>query len=316
MPGFTTHYLFGYRNLLSMEDSAVKRIITHNQTVYNLGLQGPDIFFYDPLSYLPHRKNPGSVAHRGRSQQFFETLLMYRDQLFLRQERDIADAYILGAIGHYALDKNCHPYIYARTHYTKEQKGYLGRHIFLEVDIDSKLLMETLKLLPSQFSATKTIHLRPQQLSVVSSLLSLTYRTVYETTPLSPQRVRFAIGAMQKGTWCLHDNSGFRKYTLRKIEQFIPGYPLISPMIASDTLQFYRDPYNLLHKSWRNPWAKNMCSTSSFPQLMELAQKEYTEYLKLYREIVGTQNKKSRPLLDAMGDFSYHSGLRYGTFTE
>ena len=74
MPGFTTHYLFGQQTYQLLAPSALKRIIQKYHTVFSLGLQGPDIFFYDVLSFLSSKKNPGSVAHTADTKEFLQYL--------------------------------------------------------------------------------------------------------------------------------------------------------------------------------------------------------------------------------------------------
>ena len=69
MPGFTTHYLFGVKNLKQLEREADCQELVYrirgDQTVFQLGLQGPDIFFYHLGSQLKFVR-PGSIAHTDR----------------------------------------------------------------------------------------------------------------------------------------------------------------------------------------------------------------------------------------------------------
>ena len=45
MPGFTTHYIFGMKAYNDMPNSALKHIVAKYRWLYQLGLQGPDMFF-------------------------------------------------------------------------------------------------------------------------------------------------------------------------------------------------------------------------------------------------------------------------------
>ena len=49
MPGFTTHYIFGMKAYNDLPNNQLKRIIAKYRWLYQLGLQGPDMFFY----YIP-----------------------------------------------------------------------------------------------------------------------------------------------------------------------------------------------------------------------------------------------------------------------
>ena len=46
MPGFTTHYILGLKAYGGLENSGLKYIISKYRWLYQLGLQGPDMFFY------------------------------------------------------------------------------------------------------------------------------------------------------------------------------------------------------------------------------------------------------------------------------
>ena len=100
-------------------------VIRKYDASFQIGLQGPDIFFYDPLSAVC-RIHPGSIAHTTGTGTFLKHLLKSPVIFCTKEEQLIAHAYILGFIGHYLLDAACHPYIYARTHYDcpkKEKKS-------------------------------------------------------------------------------------------------------------------------------------------------------------------------------------------------
>ena len=72
MPGFTTHYLLGVRVFNDMPNNPLKRIISKYRWLYQLGLQGPDMFFYN-IPILRHRdyRNVGSYMHENHVHDFF-----------------------------------------------------------------------------------------------------------------------------------------------------------------------------------------------------------------------------------------------------
>lgn len=45
MPGFTTHYILGMKAYNDMPQNNLKFIIAKYRWLYQLGLQGPDMFF-------------------------------------------------------------------------------------------------------------------------------------------------------------------------------------------------------------------------------------------------------------------------------
>ncbi len=75
MPGFTTHYLFGVNNIRKLRSEAACRYLLQSideyKTVFQLGLQGPDIFFYHLPSQL-RKIRPGSIVHTRSTGRFYK----------------------------------------------------------------------------------------------------------------------------------------------------------------------------------------------------------------------------------------------------
>ena len=71
MPGFTTHYILGMKAYNDMPQNNLKFIIAKYRWLYQLGLQGPDMFFYN-LPVLRHRdhRNVGSYMHEHHVNDF------------------------------------------------------------------------------------------------------------------------------------------------------------------------------------------------------------------------------------------------------
>lgn len=315
MPGFTTHYLFGLNTYKQLSPIHLKKIIQKNHTVYSLGLQGPDIFFYYLPSYLVHENNIGSVAHISHTGKFLQNLLKSRCLFSEAEDLETAEAYIAGFLGHYILDARCHPYIYWRSHFKEKSADYHGMHMRLETDIDTELLRFYKHKNPSQFRQSVSIMLAPKQKRTIASILYYAYTRTYPDFHITYAAMNTAITAMQRGLNFLHDPSGRKKVVLRRLESILLGYPLLSCMIPSDCLTFYLDPLNILHRQWHNPWDKSLTSRDSFFDLMEDAQIEYADILTKLSDIFSDKavksNEKIRTLLKQLGNNSYHSGLSY-----
>lgn len=315
MPGFTTHYLFGQQTYQNLRPSGLKQEIQKYNHVFALGLQGPDFFFYDFIANLFRRKNPGSIAHTMSTGAFLRRLFESPEIFLTQKEQKIAHVYIFGFIGHYLLDARCHPYIYARVGGDPAKLRCTGRHIRLETDIDASLLWFCLHRRPSEFHQNESIALTREQMNVISTILFSAFQKTYPGLPLSKKEIARAIHMMQKGTKYMYDPNGYKKILIRRIETVIPGYPLLSSLIPSDTLRFSKDPCNTAHKLWRNPWAEEMESTESFLELFEAARAEYSRILNdtarfFSREHTPSEKERALTLLlRRLGNRSYHSGL-------
>lgn len=318
MPGFATHYVFGREAYQKLRPSSLKKNLYKNRGAYGLGLQGPDFFFYFLPSYLFHGKNAGSIAHTTETQKFFRALLESRNQLKKKEDLEIADAYLIGFLGHYTLDTVCHPYVYGRTHYPGHQANdYFSRHAYLETDIDNALLESRLHLTPHTFRGERTIALTFHQQWLIASMLCYAYRQTFPRLHVSRLMLFFAIYSMQLGLILLHDKSGQKKVLFRWSEKHFLGYPLFSPLISNNKLSFRSDPFNRQHKNWTNPWDDSRSSNDSFYELYEKAEVLYLRRMKklvsyLHYDTANTSETKEQLLHTFFADYgnlSFHSGL-------
>lgn len=308
MPGFTTHYLFGLDTYHMLTPSPLKQMIRQNHAAFSLGLQGPDVFFYFLPSYTIRRHNIGSIAHIKDTNAFFSHLINSRELFQDPKQRQAAEAYTAGFIGHYILDTNCHPYIYWKTNFQKKSNRYYSEHMRLETEIDQLLLEYGRQCRPSAFRQDATIRLNKLQMDTICTILHHVYQKCYPELGVLPITMRAAIRSIQIGTRFVHDPSGKKKKIISNLEKRLFGFPLLSTLIPSDNEVLHEDPLNLKHRQWKNPWDTTLVSKASFLDLMEQAQEQYTHIMaKLfpYRE---TQNA----LLDTLGNLSYHSGLDAG----
>ena len=97
MPDYFTH-ITGAELIFEKLDAEQRKIISRDKTLYLLGAQGGDIFFFYGLDY---RHNAGRMLHRMDAKELFEKLL--------KGNR----AYCAGWATHYALDCTIHPFVYA-----------------------------------------------------------------------------------------------------------------------------------------------------------------------------------------------------------
>ena len=100
MPDYFTHHIAAeliYERL----DGEHKKILAQDKTLYMLGAQGGDVFFFYGLSY---KHNPGRILHRMAAAELFEKLCKGNA------------AYCAGWATHYALDCTVHPAVYAYEH--------------------------------------------------------------------------------------------------------------------------------------------------------------------------------------------------------
>lgn len=157
----------------------MKNNLYKNRAVYALGHQGPDIFFYYLPAYVLHGHNLGDMQHTENTGAFYAALLESRSIFKKPEDLQIANAYLEGFLGHYILDSICHPFIYGRTHYKKNDRGYFSRHAYLETEIDTSLLELKYHRRRADFHMENTIMLTPRQKWIVARMLHYAYQHTY-----------------------------------------------------------------------------------------------------------------------------------------
>ncbi|SER76651.1 zinc dependent phospholipase C family protein [Lachnobacterium bovis] len=317
MPGFTTHYLFGSDLFKLLPENSLKKNIRKNHSAYSLGLQGPDIFFFYIPSHIFHKENLGALAQDKKTGAFFLNLLESRT-LFTGNKKhlQIADAYIMGFIGHYTLDTTCHPFIYAFTNYTPDSPPkdthYFGNHAYLETEIDNSMLKYKKHIRPNQFHQDSTIMVSPTQRRVIAKMLCHAFKNTYTNLMVNKAMMRAAITYSIIGSRLLSDPTGQKKVFIRLIEQNLIGKAFISPMLPSDKYYFFKDPLNTRHKPWTHPWLRNKKSRKSFLNLYNYALAVFLKRLRGYYKLVHTDFSEEKRIFYSKhyyGNLSFLSGL-------
>lgn len=127
MPANYAHHRFG-RQVLTQLPADVRQCIQRFRRMYDMGLHGPDIFFY----FNPFLKTAvgdlGGKFHAQTGQEFFPAACKAASS-------EAARAYLYGLLAHYCLDSCCHPFV-NRLHSIGEAK-----HVVLESEFDRYLLI-------------------------------------------------------------------------------------------------------------------------------------------------------------------------------
>ncbi|MDO5417188.1 MAG: zinc dependent phospholipase C family protein [Lachnospiraceae bacterium] len=321
MPGFTTHYILGMKAYNDLPNNQLKFIIAKYRWLYQLGLQGPDIFFYN-IPVLRHRdyRNVGSYMHEHHVNDFFAACLKHLAAIPSRQQREPGIAYVAGFFCHYIGDYICHPFVYGRIHHdpTNPSMKTHGLHALLENDLDALLLSKYKKKKPSQFNQAATICLNGLETQFISRFLAdcineayypLTYKNNYQVTAAMVHR---SILAIRFGCRTLADPNGKKKDKIAFVENIFLRKPVASQKLVTDEVEDPRRSLNSDHQVWTNPWDASHASTASFPQLFRRCLgKCSTVYYYLNSAITkdGLLEGLFPVLLDELGNYSYHSGL-------
>lgn len=326
MPGFTTHYLFGVKAYNDLPGNYLKHVISKYRGLYQLGLQGPDIFFYN-IPILRHRdyRNVGSYMHDYHVAQFFCSCAREIYEIKSRQQKEQAVSYLAGFICHYVADSICHPYVYGRIQYDTELKSarFHGLHAELENDIDALLLRKFKDKKPSEFNQAATICLNGQEIQFISRYLSRcindTYYQISERNnfQVTEGMVSRSIYAIRFGGRLLSDPAGKKQNAIRFFERILLRHPVASPKLVTDAKPVgVRKTLNMDHEVWTNPWDPSRASTASFVDLYRQTLAKCSLVYYHLNTIMTCELSDREAACEAffgeLGNYSYHSGLDVG----
>ncbi len=316
MPGFRSHYFFGKMTYDELIERGLPESIKAHPTVFFLGEQGPDIFFYSPQAHLFYKRNIGMVMHNENANKIFEGLLLAREKMLAdtsQEKLDIADAYILGFFGHYTLDTYCHPYISWR----QEKLKYAGRftesfgvHVLLETDIDNDNVHHFLGKKPSEFNHYDTIKVTKKERDVVAAILKYAIDHAFPEQGQKEKHIKRAITFSRTLFHMITDKHGWKKSFGIGFDNLFFHHVFLSSVILNDDRHTYEDPCNLKHNTWFNPWDERITSEKDFYQLMDDAKEAYIRRIDIYKRWEESfDNSLKNKLLEDLGDNSYDSGL-------
>ena len=103
MPASYAHYRFG-KQVLPQLPGDVRQCIQRFRRMFDMGLNGPDIFYYFNPFFATATGELGSTFHLQSGQEFFPAACAAATS-------EAARAYLYGLLGHYCLDSRCHPYV-------------------------------------------------------------------------------------------------------------------------------------------------------------------------------------------------------------
>lgn len=135
MPAAYAHYRFGNQALERLEP-ALRQQVSRFRQVFDMGVQGPDFFFYyNPLFHTA----AGSLGHEFHMQSgsVFFTAAVRRLRL---NPSEVGTVYLYGVLAHYCLDSALHPYVNET-----DGTGEIS-HVAMESEFDRFLLTKDGKI--------------------------------------------------------------------------------------------------------------------------------------------------------------------------
>lgn len=159
MPANYAHYRFGCQIEPSLPAN-VRRPIQRFRRMYDMGLHGPDIFFYHNIFSDSAVGKQGTKLHTMTGRDFF-TMVCRRLRL---EQTEAGQAYLYGLLAHYCLDSVCHPLIQEASADSKTG------HLEIETEFDRYLLALDGKASPATWDTSAHMTLTKGECVTVAGL--------------------------------------------------------------------------------------------------------------------------------------------------
>lgn len=299
MPAFCTHYLFSQELKHWAKGIANFKYI---ENVVNLGTQGPDIFFFKRILpvFMPGKAGMkiGSSLHKSQIEKILSAFAEYLKQ----NDDDVTKSYIYGFIMHYALDRACHPFVYAKVEEILDENNHIhssSAHNQIEMYLDSYMMYQKLGIENVKtFDTAKTIELSSDEKTKIGKLVSFVVKKVLDMD-ITIDDVICAIDDTVLFQNILRDNSG-------RLCRFLTGAEtIVGPAVKYVKLSAFFRPKdwkkgikyaNINNSVWVSPY-DGIERTSSFEELFSSAFESaktfignFEDYCAGDREDFGTHN--------------------------
>lgn len=157
MPSTYAHYRFGVALLRTMLGD-VRRTISRFRRLFDVGLHGPDIFYYSSPLLKTNAGFLGIRFHEQTGQEFFQRVC----RAVRLDKSEAAQAYLYGVLCHYCLDSMCQSFV-------SEQAQLCGvSHLEIETEFDRFLLEKDGKIPPCTQDLSPHLKLTPGEFETVA----------------------------------------------------------------------------------------------------------------------------------------------------
>lgn len=256
----------------------------YNHEAVLIGTQGPDIFFFHHLlNRLKAKSKVGTSLHRAKPAEIIEA---FADYCKISNNIDIAKSYMYGFILHYALDRNCHPFVYSlQERITNKNKALHHSSIHNEIEsaMDTYMLNKRMSIKnPTDFDGASKLTDDTNVLKEISNVLSFIVPQVTGLNLDENDTIR-AVEDSRKFQRLFRDSSGnfksFCNITETALSPIISNFK-ISSLIKPKDLEKAKKYGNIKNKVWKSPYDKNHSSQMSFEDLFDYAKFDAQKLIK------------------------------------
>ena len=311
MPSFNAHYLFAKTNIDTLKE--IFSDVKINEEAVYYGTQGPDLMFFGRLMpvVMPGRslQDIGDKLHAA-----CPTTMVAVIRKFFKKfpEDDIAKSFLLGYLCHYTLDRNCHPFVYAKEQMIWEQHQNYDRlwiHNVIEHNMDSYIIRKLLNTDDAGIlKSYKVLSTDKEVIAACGRALAYLVPRVTDET-ITEKEGELSCKDSRTIMFLLGDKTGLKRNTVGKL-----GDAIVKKKIGPMFTCFFvpRQPmtdYNYFsddHEPWLNPHDPDAKPrTESFYELFEYA---CTDLKEILTKLKASMDDSNYDMESITGNLSFDKG--------
>ncbi len=269
MSDLLNHYFCAVDTLKVIPKSIRENI---DKSLFFLGSQGADIFFYYNILPFKEAVSYGSIIHNERIDKLFYNFLKYTQKEKDEVRRHKLYSYLLGFTCHHALDTNTHPFIINRSgNYNKEDSDteiYKHMHKKYEVLLDVALLKYRYNIQANKYKVKPIFTLSNDDYIILDDLFKYLLEETYNLVVADQYVTKKAIKSEGNILSLLINPNICESALLKIIRKLTSNNGYISTAIYPDStdIDFI---LNLNNDTWCHPCYENKKYNFSYVELFE-----------------------------------------------
>lgn len=292
MPAYSAHCIFA-REMMPFLYTATDFEINEESVMF--GTQGPDIFFFHRVfPWMPGKslRKIGSQLHRTKPADILKYMRKYCDSI--SYEKEIAKSYVYGFILHYALDRNCHPFVYSFQKQMTDKNPLTNPHTahnLIELGADSYFLNRRFGVAePVLFDTACTVGSNDKVMTEIGKLYEYILPELINVN-ISPTAAKTALKDMKRVQSATYDATGIKRFFISILESiaapFSKNYKF-SAMMRPRDLEKAKNYVNIDNRKWKSPFDGSE-HTESFEDLFDISKLDAKKMIFAYQSGADTR---------------------------